>query len=116
MIGKCTPCALTSTGVLPRVGFQVWGISTISEKVDGLLSRQQAGLSVAEGLAAALGNAAGEKTCCRCLGTGNTANWSRMARRAGDAQDGATCRAPSMGGEAQRAFRGCSVSAGSAGG
>jgi hypothetical protein len=27
-------------------------------------------LSVAEGLAAALGNAAGEKTGCRCLGTG----------------------------------------------
>jgi hypothetical protein len=30
-------------------------------------------------LAAALGNAAGEKTDCRCLGTGNTANWVKSA-------------------------------------
>jgi len=63
-----------------------------------VLPREQSGVSVAEGLAAALGNAAGEKTD---LGTGNTANWSRMARRVGDAQDGNLiridlCRAASV--------------------
>ena len=50
-------------------------------------------MPVAEGLAAAMGNDAGEKTDYRCLGTRGAANWSRMARDAGDAQDGATCGA-----------------------
>jgi hypothetical protein len=100
----------------PAQRLHIVGYERNDRQFDRLLSRQQAGLSVAESLAAALGNAAGKKTGYRCLGTGNTANWSRMARRVGDAQDGATCRAPSVGGETQRAFRGCSVSARSAGG
>jgi len=56
-----------------------------------------------------------KKTGYRCLGTCGAANWSRMAWDAGDAQDGATCGAYSMGSEAQRTSRGCSDSAGSTG-
>jgi hypothetical protein len=35
MIGQCPPGALTSSGVLPRVGFRA-GVSTMSETVDSL--------------------------------------------------------------------------------